>query len=398
MAQANLPKQILVIDDDSTVGQALEGPLSTYKVRVVNAQNLETAMHHFDHQIFDVVFVELEFQPLYGLSLIQKWRAHPDIERRCSAFVLMSGKAKEPKGDMLARELGDVEYIIKPFNSIKVLPYLSRGVDTKRKRFAFEQFRFQIFQKYEETEQLEPLAQLLRSKLATLGVRGVMLLVELYEKAGKYEDALNFITKIMERDPGNVACLYTRGRLLLRMTRYDEALTFLEKASASAPLNLERLQDMAEVYMQLKDPDQSVVSMRSLVDHSPEKPDLKYEMSQKLREHGFEQHAANFSRENSSPMDVIRYYNNRAIALTKLGDHEGAVQEYQQALTVFPESRENFRLHYNLALAMIKIRTLDNYQKALSHLQKCLEMKPDFDKAKSTLEIIEKTLAAQKAS
>ena len=89
--QSNLPKKILVVDDDLSVGQGLEQPMQAYGVSVSKAKDLQTALYLFNTQRFDVVLVEIEFKELPGLALVQKWRAHEIMEKRCTGFIMMTG-------------------------------------------------------------------------------------------------------------------------------------------------------------------------------------------------------------------------------------------------------------------------------------------------------------------
>src|SRR5688572_11657478 len=87
----NLPAKVLVVDDDPSVSLSLEDPLSRYSIKVEKATTLETALYLFNTQRYDVALVEMEFGPLPGLALVQKWRAHEVIDKRTTAIVITSG-------------------------------------------------------------------------------------------------------------------------------------------------------------------------------------------------------------------------------------------------------------------------------------------------------------------
>ena len=57
MTKTALPPKILLIDDDSSVAESLEGPLKKHQVKLVRAHDLDTALYHFNQQIFEVVVV-----------------------------------------------------------------------------------------------------------------------------------------------------------------------------------------------------------------------------------------------------------------------------------------------------------------------------------------------------
>ncbi len=87
----NLPTKILIVDDDPAVAQGLDEPLSKYQIKVDKASNLDTALYLFNTNRYDVCLIEVEFAPLPGLALVQKWRMHEVSEKRSTAFVMMSG-------------------------------------------------------------------------------------------------------------------------------------------------------------------------------------------------------------------------------------------------------------------------------------------------------------------
>ena len=225
MAQAdqNLPNKILVVDDDPSVAGALEEPLSRYNVRMDKATNLDTALYLFNTQRYDVVLIEIEFAPLAGLGLVQKWRAHDVEDRRCTAFVMLSGNKSLGNNEGLIRELGDLEVLTKPCSAIQVLPYLSRGMATKRRLVAYNDMKTKVLSYYDKTKNFDKAAEQVKSRLPTLGPKGLHLLYDLYEKGGRFEEALAIVSPMLERDPADIALLNAKGRLLMRLGRFADA-------------------------------------------------------------------------------------------------------------------------------------------------------------------------------
>ena len=94
------------------------------------------------------------------------------------------------------------------------------------------------------------------------------------------------------------------------------------------------------------------------------------------------------------PMEIVRHYNNKGVMLSKDGDNQGALTEYKRALQFFPQFKENYRIYYNIALAHLQQKTKEAYDIAHKNLKHCLSLEPQFDKAKKTLEQVEKQLEA----
>ena len=184
----------------------------------------------------------------------------------------------------------------------------------------------------------------------------------------------------------------------MRLGKFDEARQFLEKADSLAPQNIERINDMTNMYLELEEPDEAVKKMKEAMALHPEDPDLKFNMFSKLFNKGFDSHAVDFGKENAKPMEIVRHYNNKGVMLSKSDDRSGAIQEYNRALRFFPKFKENYRILFNIALAQAQEKSLPGYQEAEKNLKMCLELKPDFEKAKNTLEVVQKVLSKNKAS
>jgi tetratricopeptide (TPR) repeat protein len=393
----NLPPKILVVDDDPSVASALDEPLGRYNIKVDKATSLETALYLFNTQRYDVVLVELEFAPLAGLALIQKWRAHDIVEKRCTAFVVLSGNKALGTNEGLIRELGDLEVLSKPFGAVQVLPYLSRGLATKRRLVSYLDLKAKVLDYYEKTKEFGKAAEQVQKRLPELGPKGLGFLYDLYEKAGKHAEALAVVQPMLDREPNNIALLNAKGRLLMRLGRMAEARETLAKSDELAPQNIERLNELATAYLHLKDPDNSVKKFREILELSPEKPDLKFEMFSKLYDFGYDDHAISFGKETAKPMEIVRHYNNKGVILSKDGAASMAMVEYQRALRFFPQFKENYRIVFNIALAHLALKNREAYLEARKFLVKCLEMAPDFEKAKNTLAAVDAALAKKKA-
>lgn len=394
---SNLPEEILIIDDDSTVAQSVEGPMSSYHVAVSSSQDLETAFYYFNNQDFDVVIVEIDFEPLHGLALIQKFRQHDSVEKRATAFILTSGKTRSPADENLMKQLLDIELLLKPFNTIKLLPYLSRGMATKQRLLKFEKFRDKLKTKVAAGDQETAISEV-KKELPKLGGKGIQLICELYEEAKDFQAGLDFITPISEKEPATMLYQYLRGRFLFLLGRSEEAQQFLEKVYQASPHHIQCLQDIGELYLSLDQPDDAVGKMKELLDLNPENQDVKFDMFQKLHDAGYDEHAQKFCKETTKPQEVVRYYNNKGVELSRSGDINGAITQYKQAIQYFPDFKENYRIHYNIALALVKFKTKDAYLEAIEHLEKCLDLVPDFEKAHNTLETLNKVVKKNKAA
>lgn len=390
---AQLPRKILLVDDDPAVAEALDNMLRKHQIQVVRAIDFDSATYLFNQQIFEVCVIELEFGPLPGLGVVQKFRANKHPERRLSGMVIASGNQKKHTDDALGAELGDIEFISKPFTDVKMLGVLARALLQKRSVAEYDAVRTLSYDAM-KTGDFDAAVGHVKKNLAKIGKKGMPLLLGLYEEAKKWPEALQVVDAMIEKKQDDIAALNAKGRILLHLGKAQEARDLLEKADKLAPKNLDRIRAMASMYLKLDQPDASVAKMKELINLSPDEPDLKFDMIQSLEDAGYVQHAIGLCRETTLPAEVVRFYNNKGVIHSKTAEHTRAVHQYEAALKFYPTYKENYRIYFNLAIAEANQKTTENMQRARAALLKCLALAPEFDKAKTLLSTIEKALGS----
>lgn len=284
--------------------------------------------------------------------------------------------------------MGDVEVLIKPFSAVQILSHLARGYAAKQRAVQFFELRTNVLDYQAKSGDFDKAAETVLKNISQLGNRGLEVLYELYEKAGRFNEALSVVDGLLAKNETNIALLNAKGRLLMRLGKLDQAKACLEKADAVAPLQIERIAEMAALYLKLNQPDSSVTKFKELLKLNPDKPEMKFDMFQQLIDSGFDQHACQFCRETTRPIEVVRHYNNKGVLASKNGEAENAIIAYQQALGFFPDFKENYRILFNLALAYAHRNTPESRAAAITHLRRCLELAPEFDKAKNALQVL----------
>ena len=205
------------------------------------------------------------------------------------------------------------------------------------------------------------------------------------------DDVLALAEKVLGLKPGSPGALMLRGEALLCQGRRDEAREALVTAHEQAPLYLEPLKRLAEMYRGV-DEAERLVHLRALDDISPRNLRRKYEMGRALVSLGrFEEAEAQFdaaverAREESMTivenivLDVVdalpeqsaqaseKYlvglleskrgalsardmviFNRLGLALRRQGKWKEALENYRQALEVSPGDAG---ILYNMALA-----------------------------------------------
>ncbi len=392
MAEMSFPKKILIVDDDPMVSGVLENQLQPFGSQLSKAVTLDNALYYFNTQRFDLVLIELEFAPLPGLALVQKWRQHEMEEKRTIPFIITTGLQRDAFDQNLLNEIGGMEFILKPFTAVQLFPVVQRALAKRIEIVKFEEVKKTTERMLAKTDDPDKAIALIKKNLSLLGIRGKRMLGDVYEKVERYEEGLPVVDEMLQGEPNDISLMNSKGRLLLKLGKFKEAAEHMEKADSLAPGNIERVNQMAMMYLKMKDPNMSIKKMKDLVKLNPENPDLKFDMFAKLHEHGFDKEAQAFCKETTGPQEVVRHYNNKGVVLSKTGNVDAALIEYERALQYYPAYKENYRIYFNIALARLAQKTPEGLELAESALKKCLELNPGFEKAQKTMEAVQKNI------
>lgn len=380
-----VPNKVLMVDSDTTTGKRVEEQLGKLGIQLISAVDLNTAMYRFNSEFFRVALIDSSFRDLEPMTLIQKWRAHEVQEKRTCGFLVMTGDGTSKTSQALLEEIGGVETVKKPLNPATLFGLIVKAYGNHKTAEAKRKLSFDILTTLVAKGRFDDAIKAITMRRQDLGDEYYELATEIYEKAGKLDEAIKVAEKVPDGVMAPMRRVNMKARLYLKAGRMDESRKCFEEADKMAPNQIDRINDMAEMYMQMKLPDAAVARFKQLMKANPENPDYKFDVLQKLEDAGFPDHADNFCRETTAPKEVVRFYNNHGVILAKEEKLGEALKQYDMALRFFPKSKDNFRIYYNVALAQLKLKTPEAREKAIVALKKTLELNPEFDKAKETL-------------
>lgn len=395
---STLPQKVMFVDDEQLPLREHRSALERQGIQVLIAPDLGSALYLFNHNSVDVALVALEFKEISGLAVLQKLRASEAAQRRCAGMILMSKSRERLITDgNLCKELGGIEIIAKPFKTVQLLPYLARVHGKRPAELKFLEFKEKVLDYHRNKGNFSEAVEAVKKKLGELGPRGTEVLLALYEEASKIDEGVALIDDLLARPENSedIRLINAKARLLLKGGRHQEAAAVLELADQLAPKNIQRIAEMATVYLATNQPDKSVAKMRDLIGLSPEQPEIRFDLFSKLQEHGFDQQAIELCQETTTPGEVVRHYNNLGVMKSKQGDPVGAIKGYEDALRFYPDFGENYRICFNLALGLIKSDLPDRIPRAIEALERALQLEPKYSKAK---ELLGRLRTAKKAS
>jgi tetratricopeptide (TPR) repeat protein len=393
----DLPNKILIVDNDKIGTRAVSLALEKMNIKVDTAHDRESALYLFNQNKYPVVLVDKSFDQIPGLVMLQKWRKHEVIEKRTTGFILTIGNRikSEKEEENLIKELDGIEVVIKPYTATSILPILKRAASRQLKDEEFAQISENALKIAKTPQQVPKAVAMVEKQLPEFGSKATGVIREIYENNEMWEDSLKLVDQELKKQPKLISLLGAKGMLLMRMGRHEDALAFMEVADKHAPLNLDRMNKMAMAYLETKQVDKSVDKMRKLIAFHDDNPEVKFDMFSQLYDHGFDEHALALCKDTTSPKEVVRYYNNKGVALAKAGRVEEAINEYVRCLKFYPTYKENYRICYNIALSQVSKKTRSSYESALEYVDKCLALNKSFEKAINMKVAIEKALGGK---
>lgn len=108
--ESALTQSVLVVDDESSVLNLIEGCLSSEGYRVVTALSLNVAYQRLAEEEFKIVIVDIGLPDGDGLDLVHKVRASSS-----SGIIVVSGRG-QVADRVVGLEVGADDYIVKPFH------------------------------------------------------------------------------------------------------------------------------------------------------------------------------------------------------------------------------------------------------------------------------------------
>jgi CheY-like chemotaxis protein len=130
--RARLPKQVLIVDDSSTVRSVIRKVLlaSRFKLQAEEAEDGSVAINLVRKQRYDIVFLDCQMPVIDGFAALDEFkRLHPDMQ------VVMITGTRDVRIEDRARAGGAKDFLYKPFFARDIDAVLSRLFGLMRPRW-----------------------------------------------------------------------------------------------------------------------------------------------------------------------------------------------------------------------------------------------------------------------
>ena len=118
---------VLVVDDDKSVYEQLNGMLDSEKYVLVYSDSVKEAKERIDSHNYDVIFLDLILPGSSGLDILEYLKMV--VENKPKIILVTSYSA--PEMEMMAIEMGAIACIFKPLEADKVLDVLHKYLEKK---------------------------------------------------------------------------------------------------------------------------------------------------------------------------------------------------------------------------------------------------------------------------
>ena len=118
-------------------------------------------------------------------------------------------------------------------------------------------------------EKYEKALKIAKANLETLGPLVQFLSAVIHDLATEPETAIQILGTLSSRDPKNMKYPNEIGRIELKRGNIEEARKSFEKADQIAPLNIDRLEQMASLYLQTMNTEKAAEKYAEILAVSP---------------------------------------------------------------------------------------------------------------------------------
>ena len=111
----NIPRHILVVDDDADLRRMVADYLSEYDLRVTGVPDGTAMREAIAHEVVDLVLLDLKLPSEDGMTLARELRETSSVP-----IMILTGR-KDDVDRIMGLELGADDYVTKPFNLRELL-------------------------------------------------------------------------------------------------------------------------------------------------------------------------------------------------------------------------------------------------------------------------------------
>ncbi|MCP5381505.1 MAG: tetratricopeptide repeat protein [Kordiimonadaceae bacterium] len=197
-----------------------------------------------------------------------------------------------------------------------------------------------------------------------------------HHTSGRLSDAEKLYKLILKADPNHSETLYLLGTIGLQTGKFQKAVEFISKAIEVNPNISEYYSNLGLAQQELKKFDDAITSYDIAISLNPDYAKAFSNKGTVLKELGkLHEAIASYDKAISIIPDYAEAYFNRGIVLKELGRIEEALESYEEAISINPNIAE---FYSNRGIALLELKK--TYEAVVSY-DKSISIKPDYAEA-----------------
>lgn len=353
-------KSAVVVDGDSAVRNEVMAALQQMGVESISGfEDGEAAHEHIKaNPDPDIVLMEWRIPKLTGPLFLQRAK---EEGAKSTPFILISSLVQ--KEDIpFVREMGVAHVINKPCQKKELTKAIIWTVQQDRsptEQGSMERKMRQLLRDRNVDEAAKIKERYVADATISQGSKEIME-AEFAYVAGDNEKARDFCIEAIKHAGESIFILNLLGKSLINLREFETALKCFQKAQTLAPLNLERLCQIAEIHSELGEVAKSNEILEEAKDIDPDSQRVDEAEAKIAINSGDSSLAKKIMGQLHAMENVVSYMNNRSVAMARCGMiHEG-LEGYIKTLEAIPDNRLDIKgvIHYNMAFAHVRANQL----------------------------------------
>ena len=354
--------------------------------RVTAFTSTEEAYEVCIRQQFPIFVTRMEMPKMSGIVLIQKLRMSGNYGLESHLFVC--NKLVPTYLNVFAEY--DLDYVMAaPFARPAIVQKFKHMISTENSLSKIEQ-SYRDAKAAFFSENFEMAAATLDTILEAAPnlEKALLLMGDIKAKTDNNDEAHNFYKKALDANPKSTNALHKLAQTLLAKGNYNQAADLLNRLSQISPHNIKLLENAGLSNYEAERYEEAKAHMKRLGSIDENNRTAATVTAQvKIKTGDFDGLIETLSK-TYDEKELIQFLNNAGAKLSQENDVAGAIKMYSSAVAQITDNKYLYAIHYNMGIAYKRLKENDL---ALTHLQKSLKIKPDFDKASSAIKDLKKS-------
>ncbi len=381
----NFDKELSVLvlsaqkDHAETIIKALK-KLELQKIQLMD--NGIEALQKITEQSFGFLICDQNIRFISGWLLIKEIKTSDRIP---NIPVILFGKDAQPESDDVLKRYGLIKYLHFPVNpsdlEFTIYSTLSLFNTSGTVENKYTKAKDSLL-KNKSKEAIELYSEL--RGLTKNSARSSMGLAQAYLQDQQVAQADKVIEELSKSDEDSPARSLLQAKIHLQKSQTDKAVDLLRKVLDQVPNGfyytkaIKLLMDFQQFHV-------AAPFCHAAMRSGLERPEFLLCLGKDRYNEGDMEGALDYTQQHESAFGMTNeIYNLRGVCFKKLGEHNRAIESYEQALRLNPTDS---RVYFNLAMCSIQMKRNDE---AARYLELCLQYAPAFPKAKEKLDELRK--------